>query len=74
MLLGLTDNKYTFITSYRKEIFFAYLDEDGKMKKGDKIGYAMSLSTEQHESGASYLDVEDIIFEEFMERGTYLRT
>lgn len=68
MLLGLTDNKYTFITSYRKEIFFAYLDEDGKMKKGDKIGYAMSLSTEQHESGASYLDVEDIIFEEFMER------
>lgn len=32
----------------------------------------MSLSTEQHESGASYLDVEDIIFEEFMERGVYL--
>lgn len=32
----------------------------------------MSLSTEQHYSGASYLDVEDIIFEEFMERGCYI--
>lgn len=71
-IAGLTNNKYTFVTCYRKEIFLAYLDDNGKVKKGDKIGYTMSLSTEQHESGASYLDVEDIIFEEFMERGVYL--
>lgn len=71
-ITGLTDGKYNFVTCYRKEIFFAYLDDNGKVKRGDKIGYAMSLSTEQHESGASYLDVEDIIFEEFMERGIYL--
>lgn len=30
------------------------------------------MSTEQHFSGASYLDVDDIIFEEFMERGAYI--
>lgn len=32
----------------------------------------MSLSTEQNFAGGSFLDVEDIIFEEFMSRKTYL--
>ena len=32
----------------------------------------MSLSTEQHLSSASFLDVDTIIFEEFMERGSYI--
>ena len=36
---------------------------------GEKIGYVMSLSTEQHMSSASFLDVDEIVFEEFMERG-----
>ena len=32
----------------------------------------MALSTEQHYSGGSFLDVDTIIFEEFMERGRYI--
>ncbi len=68
----LTKNKYNSITAYRKNLFLSNIGEDGKVKRGDKIGYIMSLSTEQHYSGASYLDVDDIIFEEFMERGCYL--
>ena len=32
----------------------------------------MALSTEQNYAGASYLDVDDIIFEEFMSRTAYL--
>lgn len=32
----------------------------------------MALSTEQHMSSASFLDVDTIIFEEFMERGSYI--
>ena len=48
------------------------LKEDGKTIKGEKIGYVMSLSTEQHLSSASFLDCDIIIFEEFMERGVYL--
>lgn len=69
----LTNNKYNCIVMYKKTLYFAnYSSTDGKTTKGDKIGYAMSLSTEQHFSGASYLDVDDIIFEEFMERGNYL--
>jgi hypothetical protein len=33
----------------------------------------MALSTEQHYSGGSFLDVKRIIFEEFMERGNYVK-
>lgn len=69
----LTDNKYNCITQYRKVLYFSVFDVDtGKTKRYEKIGYAMSLSTEQHFSSASFLDVDRIIFEEFMERGNYL--
>lgn len=65
---GLTKNKYNCIIVYRKVLYFAIANEDGKVTRGDKIGYVMALSTEQHYSGGSFLDVEDIIFEEFQER------
>lgn len=68
----LTNGKYSSIIVYRKVLYFANISEEGKAIKGDKIGYVMSLSTEQHMSSASFLDVNMIIFEEFMERGVYL--
>lgn len=64
----LTNGKYNIIVVYRKTLYFANVNEDGKTVRGEKIGYVMSLSTEQHFSGASFLDVDFIIFEEFMER------
>lgn len=67
----LTDGKYQLITVYRKKIYFANIEND-KIKRGEHIGYVVPLSGEQHYSGASFLDVDTIIFEEFMERGTYL--
>ena len=70
---GLTKNKYNCIIVYRKVLYFAIASAEGKVTRGDKIGYVMALSTEQHYSGGSFLDVEDIIFEEFQERGQYLR-
>ena len=69
----LTDGEYNMITMYRKELFLTFYDvETHKSKRGLKIGYAVSLSTEQNYAGGSYLDVSDIIFEEFMSRTTYL--
>ena len=69
----LTDGEYNMITLYRKEIYLTKYDiETHKSKRGAKIGYAVSLSTEQNYAGGSYLDVSDIIFEEFMSRTTYL--
>ena len=69
----ITNGKYTLITVYKKEIYFSNIAENGKVKRGEKIGYLMALSTEQHYSSGSFLDVRNIIFEEFMERnGMYL--
>lgn len=48
------------------------IQKQEKQKDLIKYGYVMSLSTEQHMSSASFLDVDRIIFEEFMERGSYI--
>lgn len=72
-IASLTNNEYNIITYYRKEIYLGnYNIESGKVKRGEKIGYVVALSTEQHYAGASYLDVKNIIFEEFMSRSVYL--
>lgn len=70
---GLTNAKYNCIIMYKKQLFFANYDFDkNKTVRGEKIGYVVALNTEQNYAGASYLDVDDIIFEEFMARGAYL--
>ena len=70
---SLTDGEYNMITMFRRELYLTYYDiETHKSRRGAKIGYAVSLSTEQNYAGGSYLDVSDIIFEEFMSRTTYL--
>ena len=69
----LTNDRYNCITIYRKVLYLAKYDmELGTTKRGEKIGYVVALSTEQNYAGGSYLDVEDIIFEEFMSRSTYI--
>ena len=71
----LTNGKYNIISVYRKEIYFSNYDiEKNKVKLGIKIGYAIPLSLEQNYAGASFLDVDNIIVEEFMSRDEgYLR-
>ena len=72
---GLTKGKYNCIQAYRKHIYLAnFNSETFKVSRGEKIGYAVALSTEQNYAGGSFLDVEDIIFEEFMTRSRYLNS
>lgn len=72
-IMSLTDDKYNCFDIYKKGIYLAvYNNDTGKTKRYEKIGYIMALSTEQNYAGASYLDVHDIIFEEFMTRTVYL--
>ena len=69
----LTNGDYNCISCYRRVIYLGiYNQETGKTDRIEKIGYAVALSQEQHFSGASFLDVDTIIFEEFMERGVYI--
>lgn len=72
-VLKLTNGKYNCITQYRKVLYLSnYNLETSKVTRGEKIGYVVALSTEQHLSSGSFLDVDVIIFEEFFERGSYL--
>ena len=69
----LTNGRYNCISCYRKVLYLSvYNVETAKITRFKKIGYVMALSTEQHYSGGSFLDVKRIIFEEFMERGSYI--
>ena len=69
----LTGGKYNCISCWRKVLYLSvYNVETAKITRHKKIGYVMALSTEQHYSGGSFLDVKRIIFEEFMERGSYI--
>lgn len=70
----LTKGKYNCITLYRGRLYFSNYNSENKPQtiRGEHIGYVVSLSTEQNYAGGSYLDVEDIIFEEFMSRSVYL--
>ena len=68
----ITNGKYNCITTWRGDLFFNKINESGKSEIKEKIGSVMALSTEQHYSGASFLDYDIVIFEEFMERGSYI--
>ena len=69
----LTQGRYNCIVMYKKQLYFATYDfESCKTTRGEKIGYVMALNSEQHYAGASYLDVDDIIFEEFIARTPYI--
>lgn len=73
-IMAITNDEFNCFDIYNKGIYLAkYNNETGKTKRFDKIGYAVALSTEQNYAGASYLDVNDIIMEEFMSRKAYLR-
>ena len=72
-IYGLTEGVYDSITVYRKQIFLGnYNDDKRKIEKKVRIGFVVALSSEQRYAGASFLNVHDIIFEEFMSRGLYL--
>ena len=70
----LTNGAYNCITMYRGALYLSVFNVDTNKveKRGDKIGYVRALSIEQNYAGGSYLDVDDIIFEEFVSRTNYL--
>lgn len=70
---ALTNGKYDAVTVWRRELFLSCFDyEKFRYVRGKKIGYVVPLEREQDYAGASFLDVNNIIFEEFMSRDKYL--
>lgn len=68
-----TENKYSCISYYKDEIFYSNYDaEKNKIIRGEKFGYFIPLTQEQHYSSADFTDCDVIVLEEFMERGSYI--
>lgn len=68
----ITKGKYELISVYRSGIYFAKLDEEGRIERGEQIGIVMALSTGAHYKSMSLLQYKNIIFEEFISSGAYL--
>ena len=72
-LMEMTDGKFNNIECISSKIYFTHTDEAGKTRKKEHIGYAISLNREQNFSSIlSEKDIDNIIFEEFQSRTTYL--
>ena len=68
-IASLTNNQYNTFEIRKGRIYLLNVDlETGKRTRGDYIAYIVPLALEQHYAGGSYLDVKNIIFEEFISR------
>ena len=68
----LTHGNYTTVSAYRGNIYFANIDESGKVKRGDHIGYYGSLNKAERLKSQNFDDADVFIFEEFITNKTYL--
>ena len=69
----ITHGEYNTVVFYRKEIFFANVDDDLKVERGKKIGNAFDLAGCQHYKSLSYPFIGNLVYEEFLpEDGHYL--
>lgn len=62
----ITDGEYSCVDVYRKTIYFANVNEDGKIIRGQKIGYCHALSGAEHYKSLSFPKVDYIDYEEFI--------
>ena len=69
----MTSGEYTCIDVWRKGIYLSNIDENGKVKHGQKIGYCHGLSGAEHYKSLAFPDVSYIIYEEVVSQtGRYI--
>lgn len=69
----ITNNQYTCVSVYRKKIYFAHVDDDGKVKRDICIGYCFAVSNGEHYKSLMYPYIYNVIYEEVVsEKGQYL--
>ena len=69
----MTGGEYTCIDVWRKGIYLSNIDENGKVKHGQKIGYCHGLSGAEHYKSLAFPDVSYIIYEEVVSQtGRYI--
>lgn len=69
----LTNGKYVRVAMSRSKLYFVEINpKNGKEILSTHVGYVFNLSQEQYYAGGSYLDITNLIFDEFISRTSYL--
>lgn len=71
-LLKWSDGKYNTITVDRQSIYLAYMDDDEKITRGQKLGRMFALSWATHYKSLAFPEITTGVFEEFITDGAYL--
>lgn len=68
----ITNGEYNAINIYRNGIYFAIIDDNSKVHRGEQIGMVMSLSIANHYKSMSLLQYKNLIYEEFITDDLYI--
>lgn len=72
-IVSITDGQANVIEVFRKQIFASFYDENtGKKTKIKQIGYACALNLQTRYKSTTWLDVQNIVYEEFVTDEGYL--
>lgn len=68
-----SEGKYNGITYMGMRWYFTYMDDDGhKMKDDEPFCYGFSISGQEHDKSTAYPNIKNVIFDEFISRGSYI--
>lgn len=68
----ITKGEFQYVNVFRKRIYFAVEDEDGRLINKKKIGYVCDLYSMESRKSLMYPKVETIVYEEFITDRYYL--
>ena len=68
----ITGGAYDQVTVYQRRIYFARIDEDGKVIRGKLIGHCFAITQETHYKSLAYPNIGRAVFEEFITNSGYL--
>ena len=67
-----SEGKYNTIVVYLQSIYFGFMDEDGKVKRGQKLGRMFGLSWASHYKSLSFPNMTTAVYEEFVTDEAFL--
>ena len=67
-----SNGRYNYITVYQQGIYFANMDEDGKVTRGQKLGRMFGLSWATHYKSLSFPNMTSAVYEEFVTDEAFL--
>ena len=68
----ITGGEYSCVSVYQRRIYFANIDEEGKVHRGKLIGHCFAITQETHYKSLAFPLCDAAIFEEFITKSGYL--